>query len=76
MYKRDGDKWYNESWDFHIADRQLASAPFHSKEGQQYLEDMNAAANFAFANRRSQSYIIHRSLRPPQDTFPDPLRHT
>ena len=63
MYKRDGDKWYNESWDFHIADRQLASAPFHSKEGQQYLEDMNAAANFAFANRSALAHRLREVLK-------------
>lgn len=62
MYKRDGKRWYNENWDFHIADRQLASAPFHSKEGQQYLEDMNAAANFAFANRSALAHRLREVL--------------
>ncbi len=62
MYKRDGEKWYNENWDFQIADRQLASAPFHSKEGQQYLEEMNAAANFAFANRSALAHRLREVL--------------
>ena len=62
MYKRDGDKWYNENWDYRIADRQLACAPFHSKEGQQYLADMNAAANFAFANRSALAHRLREVL--------------
>lgn len=62
MYKRDGERWYNENWDFHIADRQLASAPFHSKEGQQYLQEMNAAANFAFANRSALAHRLREVL--------------
>ena len=35
-----------------LPDRQLACAPFQSKEGQDYLAAMNAAANFAWANRQ------------------------
>ncbi|MAJ01027.1 MAG: RNA-splicing ligase RtcB [Euryarchaeota archaeon] len=50
-YKLSEGMWTNESWGFSLPDRQLASAPIHSKEGQEYLDAMNAAANFAFANR-------------------------
>jgi len=50
-YKQQDGAWYNEQWDYTLPDRQLASAPVHSKEGQAYLDAMNAAANFAFANR-------------------------
>ena len=35
-----------------LPDRQLACAPVHSPEGQQYLGAMRAAANFAWANRQ------------------------
>jgi tRNA-splicing ligase RtcB len=35
-----------------LPDRQLACAPVHSDEGQQYLGAMRAAANFAWANRQ------------------------
>mgnify|MGYP000850283292 FL=1 len=38
-------------------DRQLACAPFDSKEGQSYLSAMRGAANFAWANRQC---ITHR----------------
>ncbi|MDA7464219.1 RtcB family protein [Candidatus Poseidonia alphae] len=50
-YKLTEGMWTNEEWDFSLPDRQLASAPIHSAEGQSYLDSMNAAANFAFANR-------------------------
>jgi tRNA-splicing ligase RtcB len=40
-----------------VADRELACAPFRSKEGQAYFGAMNAAANTAFANRQ---VITHR----------------
>ena len=35
-----------------VVDRQLACVPVQSKEGQDYLGAMAAAANFAFANRQ------------------------
>ncbi len=40
-----------------VRDRELACAPFRSKEGQAYFGAMNAAANSAFANRQ---LITHR----------------
>lgn len=40
-----------------VPDRQLACAPFNSKEGQDYFGAMTAAANLAFANRQ---IIMHR----------------
>jgi tRNA-splicing ligase RtcB len=35
-----------------LPDRQLACAPVHSPEGQEYLGAMRSAANFAWANRK------------------------
>ena len=35
-----------------MPDRQLASVPVHSPEGETYLEAMRASANFAWANRQ------------------------
>ncbi len=35
-----------------VVDRQLACVPIRSKEGEQYLSAMAAAANFAFCNRQ------------------------
>jgi tRNA-splicing ligase RtcB (3'-phosphate/5'-hydroxy nucleic acid ligase) len=40
-----------------VRDRELACAPFKSKEGRAYFGAMNAAANSAFANRQ---VITHR----------------
>ena len=40
-----------------IYDRELACAPFQSKEGQDYYKAMACAANMAFANRQ---VILHR----------------
>ncbi len=40
-----------------VIDRELASAPFRSKEGQDYFEAMNCAINMSFINRQ---VIAHR----------------
>ncbi len=40
-----------------VADRELACAPFRSREGQDYYKAMACAANMAFANRQ---VILHR----------------
>ena len=40
-----------------ILDRELACAPFHSKEGQDYFAAMKCAINMSFANRQ---VILHR----------------
>jgi tRNA-splicing ligase RtcB len=50
-YKKKGDLWVNEEWGYELPDRQLAAATFYSKQGMDYFDSMNAAANFAFANR-------------------------
>jgi tRNA-splicing ligase RtcB (3'-phosphate/5'-hydroxy nucleic acid ligase) len=41
---------------FELPDRQLVCAPFNSPEGQAYLGAMNAAANYAWANRQVLTY--------------------
>src|SRR5574341_37110 len=40
-----------------ILDRELACAPFHSREGQDYYKAMGCAVNMSFANRQ---VILHR----------------
>ncbi|HZY10696.1 MAG TPA: RtcB family protein [Bacteroidota bacterium] len=40
----------------HVVDRQLACVPIKSREGQDYLKAMAAAANFAFANRQMMTH--------------------
>jgi len=41
-----------------VIDRQLACVPIRSREGQRYLGAMNAAANYAFANRQVMSHRV------------------
>jgi tRNA-splicing ligase RtcB len=45
-----------------LPDRQLCSAPITSREGQQYLAAMAAAANFAFANRQMITHWVRESF--------------
>ena len=46
-----------KSHNIEVYDRELACAPFQSKEGQDYYKAMACAANMAFANRQ---VILHR----------------
>ncbi len=43
-------------------DRQLISAYIHSKTGQDYINAMNAAANFGFVNRQIITYKIRKAF--------------
>jgi tRNA-splicing ligase RtcB len=53
-----------------LPDRQLACAPFNSKEGQDYRGAMKAAANYAWANRQClmglaiQSFLTTLQISP------------
>lgn len=53
----DGMKRYGIS----VIDRQLACVPVTSKEGQDYLKAMAAAANFAFANRQMMTHWVREA---------------
>uniref|UniRef100_A0A7J3ZLF8 tRNA-splicing ligase RtcB n=1 Tax=Fervidicoccus fontis TaxID=683846 RepID=A0A7J3ZLF8_9CREN len=44
-------------------DRELASVPFDSPEGQDYMKAMAAAANFAWANRQLITHWVRESFR-------------
>src|SRR3990167_3233918 len=46
-----------QKYNIHIRDRELACAPFQTKEGQDYYKAMACAANMAFSNRQ---VILHR----------------
>ena len=46
-----------------LPDRQLACVPIQSPEGQQYLAAMNAAANFAWANRQAVTYFARSAFQ-------------
>lgn len=41
-------------------DRQLACARINSQEGQDYLKAMSAAANFAWVNRSSMTFLCRQ----------------
>jgi tRNA-splicing ligase RtcB len=49
-----------------MPDRELACAPFHSQEGQDYFAAMNCAINMSFANRQ---VILHRIREVFSDVF-------
>ena len=61
-YRSKDGIWHSEEWGFEIQDRQLAAAPIHSKDGQSYLDAMNGAANFAFANRSALTHRLRQAL--------------
>ncbi len=62
-YEKKGKMWHSPKWDIEIADRQLAAAPIYSKEGQDYVDSMNAAGNYAFANRSALTQRLRTALR-------------
>jgi len=45
-----------------LPDRQLCCAPISSPEGRRYWGAMNAAANYAFANRQLMAHYARRAL--------------
>lgn len=46
-----------------LPDRELACAPFKSKEGQDYFRAMSAGANFAWANRQLITHGVRKAWR-------------
>lgn len=46
-----------------LPDRELACAPFSSKEGQEYFGAMQAAANFAWANRQLITFEVREAFK-------------
>jgi len=43
-----------------VPDKQLACARIKSKEGQNYLKAMAAAANYAWVNRQTMTYLVRK----------------
>lgn len=56
-----------------VNDRQLACARIHSDEGQDYLKAMAAAANFAWVNRSSMTFLTRQAFAKIFDSTPDDL---
>lgn len=51
-----------QRYGINLPDRELVCAPLSSPEGKDYLAAMNAAANFAFANRQVLAHRIRGSF--------------
>jgi tRNA-splicing ligase RtcB len=52
----------SEKYGIDLPDRQLCCAPLKSDEGRAYLGAMNAAANYAFANRQVMAHWVGESI--------------
>lgn len=48
-------------WNIELPDRELVCAPFSSQEGQNYFAAMQAASNFAWANRHLIGHWVRES---------------
>eukprot|EP00039_Didymoeca_costata_P001316 m.51527 g.51527 ORF g.51527 m.51527 type:complete len:522 (+) comp10738_c0_seq1:221-1786(+) len=56
-----------------VNDRQLACAKIQSEEGQNYLKAMAAAANYAWVNRSSMTFLVRQAFAKAFKTTPDRL---
>ena len=54
-------------------DRQLACARINSQEGQNYLSAMACAANYAWVNRSSMTFLCRQAFAKMFDSTPDDL---
>ncbi|KAJ1449226.1 tRNA-splicing ligase [Pelagophyceae sp. CCMP2097] len=54
-------------------DRQLACARIHSQEGQDYLSAMAGAANYAWVNRSSMTFLVRQAFAKQFSCTPDDL---
>lgn len=57
----------------HVNDRQLACARIGSPEGQSYLKAMACAANYAWVNRSSMTFLARQAFAKMFDSTPDDL---
>lgn len=53
-----------------LPDRQLACAPFNSKEGRAYLSAMRAGSNFARANRQVITHLVREAAMKALEMSP------
>jgi tRNA-splicing ligase RtcB len=51
-----------KKYDIDLPDRELACAPFHSREAEDYLSAMKAAANYAWANRQFITHWVNETF--------------
>ncbi len=57
----------------HTNDKQLACARIQSQEGKDYLAAMSAAANFAWVNRASMTFLVRQTFAKAFLSTPDDL---
>lgn len=57
----------------HVNDRQLACARISSTEGENYLKAMSAAANYAWVNRTSMTFLTRQTFAKAFNSSPDDL---
>ena len=50
-------------------DRQLSCARINSKEGQNFIKAMSAAANYAWVNRSCITYLVRRAFEKVFEVF-------
>eukprot|EP00026_Physarum_polycephalum_P007861 Phypoly_transcript_07931.p1 GENE.Phypoly_transcript_07931~~Phypoly_transcript_07931.p1 ORF type:complete len:508 (-),score=74.96 Phypoly_transcript_07931:10-1533(-) len=56
-----------------LNDRQLACARINSQEGQDYMASMAAAANYAWVNRQSMTFLTRQAFAKAFNSTPDDL---
>jgi len=56
-----------------VNDRQLACARINSAEGQRYLAGMAAAANYAWVNRQTMTFLTRQAFAKTFNSSPDDL---
>ena len=56
-----------------VNDRQLACARINSQEGKDYLAGMSCAANYAWVNRSSMTFLVRQAFSKMFDTTADDL---
>lgn len=61
-------------YNINLPDRELACAPFSSKEGQNYFKAMSAGANFAWANRQLITHEVRASFQKVFHIKPEELK--
>merc|ERR1711881_330481 len=54
-----------------VNDKQLACARINSVEGQNYLKAMGCAANFAWVNRSTMTFLVRQAFAKVYNTTPD-----
>ncbi|WP_069807427.1 RtcB family protein [Vulcanisaeta thermophila] len=62
-----------KQWGLFLPDRELASIPLNTKEAQDYLAAMKAAANYAWTNRQIITHWVREAFRRVFNRDPDKL---